>query len=465
MVPVVPPGLEVDFAALPAPLRLRADPYYTGRGVVIAQVDAGFFPHPDLVRPGNRIRAWVDAGTAELAYRRFGHSETPRWPGWDARQPQQWHGLMTSAVLAGNGYLSRGTYRGLASAADLVLVQVLTPAGRIPNEAIARALRWLLDRRDDLDLGVVCLSVGGDPVMPLRGNAVDLAVARLVAAGVTVVAAAGNDGQRRLVPPATAPEAITVGGVDDRNNFDPGDVALWHSNYGPSTQGGAKPEVLAPSLGLAAPILPGSAVADEVADLFRRRAAGEAAVTTRMRDLHLVTPHYQHVAGTSFAAPLVASLVATLLEANPGLGPSGLRAVLLGAAEPLPDAPPERQGAGVVAAARALALALRAPGGPLAGMGALPEVTPGAVRFLLYQPRARSVRVYGNWNGWFGPGVAMTQVRPGLWAVACVGLPPGRHAYRFLVDDRTWRLDPANPRQVPDGVGALVSEVWVPAIR
>jgi serine protease AprX len=59
------------------------------------------------------------------------------------------------------------------------------------------------------------MSVSGDPVEPLAGNPVDEAVAALVAAGITVVVAAGNAGERRLVPPATAPAALTVGGLDE----------------------------------------------------------------------------------------------------------------------------------------------------------------------------------------------------------------------------------------------------------
>ena len=44
---------------------------FTGRGVTLGMVDAGFFPHPDLARPRNRIRAWADAGHAPVVSRRF----------------------------------------------------------------------------------------------------------------------------------------------------------------------------------------------------------------------------------------------------------------------------------------------------------------------------------------------------------------------------------------------------------
>jgi len=50
--------------------------------------------------------------------------------------------------------------------------------------------------------------------------------------------------------------------------------------------------------------------------------------------LKLITPHYQHVEGTSFAAPIVASTIACLLEANPALTPLIVRDVLKETAHP-----------------------------------------------------------------------------------------------------------------------------------
>jgi serine protease AprX len=332
----------------------------------MAQVDAGFYPHRDLVRPRNRIRAWADAGRTHVVERRFEEHEVPYWPRWNAGEPWQWHGLMTSAAAAGNGALSQGFYRGLASEADLVLVQAREPSGRIPNRSIARALRWLARHAQELDLRVVSISVGGDPVARLAGNAVDEAVAELVARGVTVVAAAGNDGVRRLVPPATAPSALTIGGIDDKNLFAPEEVELWHSNYGESSTGALKPELVAPSLWLAAPILPGTPLAEEARVLFALRAAGNPEVEARIVGQKLITPCYQHVEGTSFAAPLVASAVACVLEANPSLTPADVRAVLVESAEPVPGAERERQGAGALHAGRAVALALERKGTPAA---------------------------------------------------------------------------------------------------
>lgn len=357
---VWPLDAEAAFGALPTPLRMRADPRFLGAGVTLALVDSAFHPHPDLTLPRNRVRAWVDASRAGVECRLYGPGEQPRWPGWDAALPAQWHGLMTSCVAAGNGHASHGLYRGLAPEAELVLVQVQGRDGRIGNAAIVRALEWLAAHAGSLGVGVVSLSLGGDPVEPLLGNPVDAAVARLVALGVVVVAAAGNDGVRRLAPPATAPLAITVGGLDDRNTLDDAERELWRSNYGTSADDRAKPELVAPSLWVAAPVLPGSELAREARQLFARRTRGDLGAEPRLQETRLVTPHYQHVEGTSFAAPIVAGTVAAMLEAQPGLTPDAVRAALLAAAQPVPGAPPERQGRGALDSGRAVALALEA---------------------------------------------------------------------------------------------------------
>jgi serine protease AprX len=368
---------------------------------------------------------------------------------------------MTSAAAAGDGRSSHGLYRGLAPEADLVLVQVQDERGRITNEGIARALGWLRRHGPRLGVRVVSLSLGGDAVEPLAGNAVDAAVATLVDQGVTVVAAAGNDGVRRLVPPATAPDAITVGGLDDRNTFDERDRALWHGNYGQAANGATKPDLVAPSLFVVAPLLPGTGVAREAASLFARRAAGDRGVDARVAELKLVTPHYQHVEGTSFAAPIVAGIAACMVEANPRLAPRRIRELLLRASQPVAGAPRERQGAGAVDAGRAVTLALVDGHAREPELARTPVVADAAVRFLLHEHAAREVHVVGSWDGWTEPGLAAREVEPGLWE-ADRPHEPGAHAYKFLLDRRTWMCDPGNPARAHDGYGgwnSLVADV------
>ena len=447
-----PLDAEAAFGALPTPLRLHAHPRYTGSGVAVALVDAAFYPHPDLVRPHNRIRAWVDASREPVKSLAFGVSDEPRWPGWDARDDGQWHGLMTSVVAAGNGALSHGLYRGMAPDAEVVLVQVRDDAGRITSASVARALDWLRWNGPDLGVKVVNLSLGGDP-MPPGPNPVDDAVAALVAKGITVVAAAGNDGVRRLVPPGTAADALTIGGIDDKNTLDHAARELWRSNYGETAGGAPKPELVAPSLWVVAPILPGTGVAKEAMELFARRATGDSTVEERLAELKMVTPHYQHVEGTSFAAPVVAGVVASMIEANPTLTPRVVRDTLMATAHHVPGAAAERQGAGALDAGRAVSLALAERHAEGAADGPLPRIGAGTVDFLLHDHKAHGVAVVGSWDDWARPGLPAAEIEPGLWR-ATMPRFAGRYLYKFLLDETVWLADPRNPVRAHDGLGS-----------
>ena len=458
---VWPLDAEAAFGALPIPLRLRADPRFNGRGVTIAIADSGFTPHPDLSQPTNRIAAWVDASQSPQTVIRFGPEQQPHWPGATEARDHQWHGTMTSVVAAGNGYRSNGLYRSLAPDARVVLLSLTDADGRITDQSILRALNWVETNAAEFGIRVLSLSVAADqPSIPMLGP-IERSVERLHDLGITVVAAAGNDGERRLVPPATAPTAITVGGLDDRNTIDADAATIWHSNFGHSATGIPKPELVAPSLWVAAPILVGSALAKEAGELFARRAH-DPSVEARLRDLKLVTPHYQHVDGTSFAAPIVAATVAALLEANSRLTPPLIKELLVRTASPVAGVGPERQGAGALNAGRATALALveehrwseRAPVTPI--------ITVAGPVFQIHDHSAKQVDVFGSWDDWDAP-VPGRIVEPGLWTTRPVSLGAGEYQYKFKTDGQTWVADPTNPWRAGDGVGGLNSWFTWPA--
>jgi serine protease AprX len=290
-------------------------------------------------------------------------------------RPSAWHGTMTACAAAGNGYLSGGRYRGLASEAALVLVKCVDGAGVLRARHVAHAIRFPL-RHPEAGVRVLNVSVGidaGDPGIP------DLlaAVREVTRAGVTVFAAAGNQEGAPPEPPASAPEAITVGGWDDGNTRDPSDDARFPSNYG-----GGKPDLLAPAIWLPAPMLPGTLEAREAAATFQLLAVLEemlergevlgdkrglsgpdrasveqsvASAAARIAHQRFISPDYQHVQGTSFAAPITASVAAQMLELDPSLTPALIREGLLATARPIEGVPREAQGAGLLQPREAVA--------------------------------------------------------------------------------------------------------------
>src|SRR5438067_9999856 len=81
-------------------------------------------------------------------------------------------------------------------------------------------------------------------------------------------------------------------------------------------------------------------------------------ITIKLREGNVINEHYKYVDGTSFAAPIVSSIVASMLEANPRLTPQQIKRILIDTAEGVHDIEADRQGWGVVNARAAVARAL-----------------------------------------------------------------------------------------------------------
>jgi serine protease AprX len=84
------------------------------------------------------------------------------------------------------------------------------------------------------------------------------------------------------------------------------------------------------------------------------------AIAARIARSKYISPDYQHVDGTSFASPIIASVAAQMLEANPKLSPAQLKEGLTATALPLQGVDRGRQGAGMVRARKAVEWALGA---------------------------------------------------------------------------------------------------------
>jgi serine protease AprX len=368
---------EQELKVVPTPMRLDAPDEFRGRGTTIAFLDSGFYAHPDLAKPRNRILKYVNlverAKPSDLT--------TP--------QASSWHGMMTSVVAAGNGFLSDGLYRGIASEANLVLVKV-GMSSRVRHQDIERGIRWVIRHRQQFNIRIINISAGGDYEASYLTDELSQAAEDASRAGLLVIAAAGNSGHLRdhpVLPPASAPSVITVGGLDDKNNLDFSDNEMYRSSYGPTIDGLQKPEIIAPGIWIAAPILPGTPTAEQAVLLSELENAPDAelleiikrhpgvdedldhatelapyllrqVVWIKIRDNNVISGHYKHVDGTSFAAPIVSSIAAQLLEAVPDLKPHEVKLALIRTAVRMAHADVDRQGWGMVNPRAAIAAAM-----------------------------------------------------------------------------------------------------------
>jgi serine protease AprX len=470
---------ENKFAVIPTPIRLHADVKRSGKGITIAVIDAGFYPHPDLTKPVNRILAYHDVTNAEFTL------NTKRPPeSWD------WHGTQTSVAAAGNGYLSNGKYQGLASKANVVLVKV-SDRGKITEENIARGLAWVLKNKETYNIRIASISLGGDNDVSYKENVVDQLAEEAVRKGIVVVVAAGNSGctdRHHTVPPANAPSVITVGGYNDLNHLDNMELHLYCSSFGPTADGLIKPEIIAPAMWVAAPILPltdsykrakilsklaaapnykipmllekswsvaGIPESIRGADADRIRGAVEAL----MQESKIISTHYQHVDGTSFAAPIVASVVAQMLEANPALTPLAVKNILIATAERIRNAPVIRQGYGKLNAFAAVKQA-ECEKHILDGTHlSAPRIEGSNLIFTYHNDSAERVTLAGDFNNWNAGSIDFKKEKNGIWRAEIAIPAQGRYRYKFIIDGTRWIDDPGNGMKETDYYGGFNSIV------
>jgi serine protease AprX len=162
---------------------------------------------------------------------------------------------------------------------------------------------------------------------------------------------------------------------------------MYRSSYGPTLDGLQKPELIAPSIWVPAPILPNTPTASQAALLEKLDKAEDGdlhriieenpqtepeldaaldrpaymirqIIALKLRQEGVITKHYKYVDGTSFSAPIVSSVIAQMLEANPRLTPQQIKRILISTAERLPHYEVDRQGWGVIDPRRAVEKAL-----------------------------------------------------------------------------------------------------------
>jgi serine protease AprX len=465
-----------DFIILPTGLRLDADQRFTGKNITICFIDSGFCLHPDLSQHRNRIKTIIDITSpdTDLEYFTTSHDES-------------WHGTMTTVVCAGDGYLSKGLYKGIASDADLVLLKVQDADGRISTAHIEKALEWVLQNHLRYGIRIVNMSLGAGEAISYKESRIAKLAEQLFNEGVIVVAAVGNDENAVIKPPANSPAVIAVGGLDDENILNIESFKLYHSAYGATTDALMKPELIAPAIWIAAPILPGTKEQRESATLhylleqhdddlrnllpslarqtqlddsiifYPDIASIRQAIINRIQTCKYISQHYMHVDGTSFAAPIVSSIIAQLLEAEPGLTPAMIRQILFSSAKRLKQFPPERQGFGVVHAKRALLKVLKRE--LLMQPPDSPEINASqrTINFYVQHDCASQIALAGSFNQWAQDVLLMEPARNGLWKIEIPMLPAGRYHYKFFVDEKDWIEDFNNPYREPDGFSGFNS--------
>lgn len=268
----------------------------SGAGVKVAIIDTGIdLSHPEF--EGVSVE-WADlVGSSRTAYDDNGH------------------GTHVAAIVAAQGrwatIWSGFKLKGVAPGVSLVVVKAIDESGRGDEARVAQGIRTAVSA----GAHVIVLSLGGE-TRAIFGTNTEEAVEAAIAKGVYVVAAAGNaeeaDQGCAVTSPASAERVIAVGAVD-RNA-----VIGAFSCHGTGREGSG------PTLpGLPSPT-GGSRDPHKKPELV---APGVHILSAWSRDAKKTPAEYAVADGTSQAAPMVAGVLALVLEANPELkrGGSGNR--------------------------------------------------------------------------------------------------------------------------------------------
>ncbi len=309
--------------------------YSRGAGVVIAVLDTGVLPHPDLqanlvsgydfvsdvtnANDGDARDAdasdpgdWADAGLCDSS---------------SAASSSTWHGSHVAGIAAASGYNAVGI-TGVAYNAKVMPVRVLGRCGGYASD-FADAIFWSAGGAISgvpstaTPARVINLSLGGTAACP---SVVQQAIYRARALGAVVVAAAGNEAAEASTSmPANCAGVVSVAATA-RNGS-----RASYSNFGDGVS-------------LAAP-----------------GGDWDAGIWSTVSDGATTPGNYTYATylGTSMAAPHVSGVVALMLFANKNMNPDQVQNILVNTASWFANTC-EGCGAGVVNALDAVQTALDA---------------------------------------------------------------------------------------------------------
>ncbi len=312
----------------------------TGRGVTVAVLDSGLWDVPALT---NRTD-----GEPRVLARYNAITDTEGGVVFD----ESGHGTHMTSIMAHSGKISgpgkpKGTFKGIAPDINLVAVKAFDAVGQGGLLDIVRAIQWVIENRQAYGIKVLNLSFAARPRWHYWEDPINQAIMRAWAAGITVIAAAGNEGPDPMTigSPGNLPYAITVGAVTD--SWTPAtrddDYIPAFSSQGPTPDGHIKPDIVALGGHMTGITRPGSTLTRDHPEYLLR--SGEFVMT-----------------GTSQAAAVASGIAALLLQLQPELTPDDIKCKFITSAEPainsdgLLSYSPFQQGHGMLNATRAVTL-------------------------------------------------------------------------------------------------------------
>jgi subtilisin family serine protease len=285
----------------------------TGKNVGIGLIDSGVYPHPDILNPRNKIKFFLDLIN-----------------GYKYPYDDNGHGTFMTGILCGSGYLSKGSYRGVAQNSSIYCIKAFNSIGKAFISDILFSIQTLINERVEYNLKVICLpfelTYNSHFDMSLFAGLFDIAVKH----NLTIVVPAGHNGnfEGSIGGIATLNNCITVGGVDTTSNpIKP----YIYSSSGPFNT------IEKPDL---------SAAAVNIYSINSNKNYVSEKNGMKVYPETLDIP-YTNYSGTSCAAAYISGICALLYENNPDLSFKDLLS-LLKVSSKLKELPKRIQGAGLL---------------------------------------------------------------------------------------------------------------------
>lgn len=312
----------------------------TGEGVTVAVLDSGvYFDSQVRSELGQQVQK-LFLGQVDLINRQCDTYKQGKWTYTSGLQYDNYcftsasdskdaygHGTHVAGAIWNNMTdNATGVFLGVAPEAKILSVRVLDNHGNGSYADAIEGIQYVLQHKDYYGIRVLNMSISASPTTPYFVDPLNRAVMEAWAAGITVVAAAGNVGPlaESVTVPGNNPYVITVGAVDSQRTpgYWTGDILPRWSAAGPTFDGFLKPDVLAP----------GSQIVS-----FMYNDHGNNSASAQLVQDH---PDYSanislfRMNGTSMATAIASGVVALMLQVNPNLTPDQVKYRLMGSALP-----------------------------------------------------------------------------------------------------------------------------------
>lgn len=258
----------------------------TGKNIGIGLVDSGVYPHADLLTPNNKIKKFTDL----LNNYNYPYDDNG-------------HGTFMSGIISGNGYLSKGTYKGIAENSHLYCIKAFNSLNKGYISDILFSIATIISESKEYNIKVICL-----PFELTSNDYFKLSLFQKLFTiasnnyNLTIVVPAGHNGNSEcsISGIATLDNCITVGGIDTTNhNFKP----YKYSSSGPFSKL-EKPDICAAAV--------------NICSLNTNKNYVSERNGAKIYPQSLETP-YTCYTGTSCAAAYISGICALLYESNPDL--------------------------------------------------------------------------------------------------------------------------------------------------